>query len=79
MQFADSFAVSVFVAALQTDLHEQLLFFRQLAGLQHATNTWSVGGDRLLHEDVLARLNRRFKVQWAETGTGGENHQIDIR
>ena len=78
-ELGNSFAICSFVSPLQSNLNSQILFFRFFTRRQDTADSRSVNGNRFLHEDVLARFDRSFKVLRAEAGWSGKNHHVHIR
>ena len=56
----------------------QPLRLRPLRRLDDGAHPRGVDGDRLLHEDVLPRLDRRGEMHRSEAGRGGEDHEVDV-
>jgi hypothetical protein len=44
--------------------------------LQPTADARRIDGDRFLGEDVFARLDRRFEVDWPEAGRSGQDDEI---
>ena len=57
----------------------RFFFFASSLAASNLADAGGVDGDRLLHEDVLAGLHRRFEVERAEAGRRGEDHQVARR
>ena len=74
----DGFHVAGFMAALQTDTNHQVLLLGFLDGGQHAADTGSVGGDGLLHEDVLVLRDGILKLLGTESRRRGDDDQVAI-
>ena len=64
--------------ALKAGEDTQLLGSRQGAGRFHPADANRVDAVRLLHENVLARLDRRLGIHRVELGRAGDQHNIDI-
>ena len=77
VQPLDRFDVARVVAPLQADGDHEVLLLGLLVGGQNAADARRVDGDRLLHEDVLAGLDRRLEVHRPEAGRRGEDDQVD--
>ena len=63
---------------LQADAHREVLLLRFFVGRQHSPDARAVDGDRLFHEHVLARFDRRFEMDRAEAGRRGQDHDVDV-
>src|SRR5580704_3526713 len=62
---------------LQADADLQILRFGDFVCSEDAADSWAVNGHGLLHEDVLAGVDRRLEMKRPESGRRGKNHQVD--
>jgi len=79
--FADAsnrLAVAGLVVTLQADHNLAVLLVGHLGNLEHEPCAEAVNADGLLHEDVLASLDRSLKVIRTEARRRGQNHKIDV-
>ncbi len=64
---------------LQADADFQVLGLGMLIGGQHAADARPVDAQRLLGEDVFARLDGRLEMNRAEAGRRRQDDQVDVR
>ena len=64
----DRFPIERLVASLQSDADAQILFFGFSSRGEHGSHTWRIDGHRLLHKNMLARLDRRLEMERTKTG-----------
>ena len=74
--FRHGLAIPVVIAPLQADDHLEFLLVGHLRRLETEPGTEGIDADRLLHEDVLAGLDRRIEMERAKARRRGQNHQI---
>ena len=75
----DGFAILVLVPPPQADHDLPLRLVGEFRGLEAEPGTERVDADRLLHEDVLARLDGGVEVEGAEARGRGEDDEVDVR
>jgi hypothetical protein len=66
------------VATLRARDHGETALRRRHTRGDHLANAGRVDGHGLLHEDVLARRDRRLEVGRAEVRRRGEDHVVDV-
>ena len=84
-QFSDGTVVDLLhrfdIALLMTTLgsgdHRQPLALGDLGGSQYLADSRPIGGDRLLHEDMLTRSHSRLEVDRSESGRRRQDHHVD--
>ena len=77
MDTLHGFQIAELVMPLQTANDGQLLRLRLFGRLQAQSNAWSIDGDGLLDEAMLACRDRSRKMLRAEVRRSGQNHHID--
>jgi hypothetical protein len=70
--------VARLVTALGSRDHGELPGLGGLRRRDHLTHAGGVHRDGLLHEHMLARVDRRLEVDRPEAGRGGQDDQVDV-
>ena len=76
VEAAEQFLPRLAVTAHQADTHLEVLLDRLLAQVQHPAAAGTVDGDGLLHEDVLALLDRLGKVDRPKARGRRQDHHV---
>ena len=71
--------IALLVAALRAGDDRQPFPGGEIGGGDDRPHADGIDRDRLLHEDVLARLDRGLEVDGPEAGRGGRDDQVDVR